>query len=69
MNEQQCHKEALTVEQLTYCPLPYCASRDDIAPLFTAEAIVNEKIEKVSLTNYRDSWVILFFYASDFTFV
>ncbi|GEN47102.1 hypothetical protein AHA02nite_28780 [Alkalibacillus haloalkaliphilus] len=59
----------LTVEDFANEPLPFTASRDDPAPLFTAEAIVNGEIQQVNLEDYRGSWVVLFFYASDFTFV
>lgn len=50
---------------------PFCAQTTDIAPLFEAEAYDHEekKIKKVQLESYRGKWVILFFYASDFTFV
>jgi peroxiredoxin len=47
----------------------YYATRDDYAPLFTAESIVDGKIEKVSLSDFLGKWVLLFFYPSDFTFV
>ncbi|MBO8172856.1 MAG: redoxin domain-containing protein [Bacillaceae bacterium] len=57
------------VEELTQCPLPFCATRGDMAPLFTAEAYVNRKIKELRLEDYRGKWVVLFFYASDFTFV
>lgn len=36
---------------------------------FTATAVVNEKFEKVSLSDYRGKWVVLVFYPFDFTFV
>jgi alkyl hydroperoxide reductase subunit AhpC len=39
------------------------------APDFTATAVINEKFEKVSLSNYRGKYVVLFFYPLDFTFV
>ncbi len=39
------------------------------APDFTAEAYVNGQVKKVSLSDYKGKWVILFFYPSDFTFV
>ncbi|MDQ0339711.1 type VI protein secretion system component Hcp [Caldalkalibacillus uzonensis] len=67
--EKDNRSEALTVEQLDHGPLPFCASRDDMAPLFTAEAYVNEQIQTVRLEDLRGSWTVLFFYASDFTFV
>lgn len=56
---------------LENCVLPFCAQTTDVAPLFVAEAYdnVERKIKEVSLESYRGKWVILFFYASDFTFV
>ncbi len=39
------------------------------APNFTEEALINNKINKISLSDYRGKWVILFFYPADFTFV
>lgn len=56
---------------LENCVLPFCAQTTDLAPLFMAEAYdnVEKKITEVRLESYRGKWVILFFYASDFTFV
>lgn len=39
------------------------------APEFKADAFVNDEVRKISLTDYRGKWVILFFYPADFTFV
>ena len=39
------------------------------APSFTLEAVVGGDFKKVSLTDYRGKWVVLFFYPLDFTFV
>uniref|UniRef100_A0A0N5ASQ4 thioredoxin-dependent peroxiredoxin n=1 Tax=Syphacia muris TaxID=451379 RepID=A0A0N5ASQ4_9BILA len=39
------------------------------APAFTTEAVVNGKFKKISLSDYKGSWVVLFFYPLDFTFV
>jgi len=39
------------------------------APAFSAEALVNNKVEKISLSHYKGKWVVLFFYPADFTFV
>lgn len=39
------------------------------APDFSAEAYINEKIKKINSYDYRGSWLILFFYPGDFTFV
>lgn len=47
----------------------YFATRDDPAPLFTADAIIEGKMTKVSLNDIKEKWILLFFYPSDFTFV
>lgn len=39
------------------------------APAFTAEAFVENDVKKISLSDYKGKWVILFFYPADFTFV
>ena len=39
------------------------------APGFTAEAFHEGEIKKVSLSDYKGKWVIVFFYPADFTFV
>jgi peroxiredoxin (alkyl hydroperoxide reductase subunit C) len=39
------------------------------APPFTLDAVVNLEFKKVSLSDYRGRWVVLFFYPGDFTFV
>ncbi len=39
------------------------------APNFTENAFVDNKIKKISLSDYKGKWVILFFYPADFTFV
>lgn len=41
----------------------------DLAPQFALDAVVNGNRVKVSLPDYSDKWVVLFFYSSDFTFV
>lgn len=41
----------------------------NMAPAFTADALVNGKIQKISLGSYLGKWVILFFYSGDFSFV
>jgi alkyl hydroperoxide reductase subunit AhpC len=40
-----------------------------IAPPFTLDAVANLEFRKVSLSDYRGKWVVLFFYPGDFTFV
>jgi peroxiredoxin (alkyl hydroperoxide reductase subunit C) len=40
------------------------------APEFTAEAVVGDgEFKKVSLSDYKGKWVVLFFYPADFTFI
>uniref|UniRef100_K3WQJ1 thioredoxin-dependent peroxiredoxin n=1 Tax=Globisporangium ultimum (strain ATCC 200006 / CBS 805.95 / DAOM BR144) TaxID=431595 RepID=K3WQJ1_GLOUD len=39
------------------------------APAFTADAVVNGEFQKVSLSDYKGKYVVLFFYPLDFTFV
>lgn len=39
------------------------------APKFTLEALVGDKFQNVSLDDYKDKWVVFFFYPLDFTFV
>jgi peroxiredoxin 2/4 len=40
------------------------------APDFTAEAVVGDgEFKKISLSDYRGKWVVLFFYPADFTFI
>lgn len=39
------------------------------APNFTAQAVVNNKEETITLKNYRGQFVVLFFYPKDFTYV
>ncbi|MCE7794826.1 peroxiredoxin family protein [Salipaludibacillus sp. CUR1] len=61
--------EELSVESLDTCQMPFTATRDDFAPLFSAPALINNEMSSVNLRNAQGKWVILFFYASDFTFV
>jgi peroxiredoxin (alkyl hydroperoxide reductase subunit C) len=39
------------------------------APDFTMEGVIDGQFGKVSLSDYRGKWVVLFFYPLDFTFV
>jgi peroxiredoxin 2/4 len=39
------------------------------APNFSLDAVIGKEFKKVSLTDYRGKWVVLFFYPLDFTFV
>ncbi|MGB2926833.1 MAG: peroxiredoxin [Limnothrix sp.] len=40
-----------------------------VAPDFTATAVVDEEFKTIKLSDYRDQYVVLFFYPLDFTFV
>lgn len=43
---------------------------DQLAPSFTTDAVFDAgEIKKVSLSDYKGKWVVLFFYPLDFTFV
>lgn len=48
---------------------PFCATRDDEAPLFKADSYYQGKMVPIELKDARGKWVILFFYSSNFTFV
>ncbi|VDD96576.1 unnamed protein product [Enterobius vermicularis] len=39
------------------------------APNFTTEGVVDGSFKKISLSDYKGKWVVLFFYPLDFTFV
>lgn len=39
------------------------------APKFTATAVIDDDIKTLSLDDYKDQWVVLFFWPLDFTFV
>lgn len=39
------------------------------APQFSAQAYINDDFQKVSLEDYANQWVLLYFYPGDFTFV
>ena len=39
------------------------------APEFTADAFQNGKVQKISLSDFRGKWVVLYFYPADFTFI
>jgi len=39
------------------------------APQFTQDAFYNNNITKISLSDFKGKWVVLFFYPADFTFV
>lgn len=39
------------------------------APEFTTEGLFGDNVQKVSLSDYRGKWLVLFFYPLDFTFI
>ena len=39
------------------------------APDFSEEAVINGDFKKISLSDYKGKWLVLFFYPLDFTFV
>jgi len=43
--------------------------RDSPAPDFTGEALYKGRPIEIRLSDFRHMWTVLFFYASDFTFV
>ncbi len=45
------------------------AKVDTPAPDFSADAFVNNQIKKISLSEYKGKWVVLYFYPADFTFI
>ncbi|MFA5796754.1 MAG: redoxin domain-containing protein [Candidatus Woesearchaeota archaeon] len=42
---------------------------NDKAPEFTEDAYIGDDIKKIKLSDYKNKWVVLFFYPADFTFV
>lgn len=61
--------DELFASDLAAGPDFYYATQNDQAPLFIANAMINGKIKKVNLDDFKGKWVLLFFYPSDFTFV
>ena len=52
-------------------PKPFCpiARVLEPAPYFEGQVWFDGMIQNVKLTDYKDKWVVLFFYPFDFTFV
>lgn len=46
-----------------------CLRVGQVAPDFTAEAVVDQEFKTIKLSDYRGKYVVLFFYPLDFTFV
>ena len=36
---------------------------------FETDALLNDKIKKIKLSDYKNKWIIIMFYPADFTFV
>jgi peroxiredoxin 2/4 len=51
-----------------YTPAGHCLRVGQVVPDFVATAVVNRQFKQVKLSSYR-SYVVLFFYPLDFTFV
>jgi alkyl hydroperoxide reductase subunit AhpC len=50
-------------------PTEFYATREDKAPLFSADAVDGSEIRRIRLDEFKGKWVVLFFYPSDFTAV
>ncbi len=50
-------------------PAEGCLRVGQPAPDFTATAVVDQEFKTIKLSDYRDQYVVLFFYPLDFTFV
>jgi peroxiredoxin 2/4 len=46
-----------------------CLRVGQVAPDFTAQAVVGQQFERVELSSYHGKYIVLFFYPLDFTFV
>lgn len=46
-----------------------CLRVGQVAPDFTAQAVVGQQFEQIQLSNYHGKYVVLFFYPLDFTFI
>lgn len=57
-------------EKITPCGYPNIMVKpEQTAPDFETEAYYKGKLVNVRLRDFNKQWVLLFFYASDFTFV
>lgn len=50
-------------------PAEGCLRVGQLAPDFTATAVVDQEFKTIKLSDYRGQYVVLFFYPLDFTFV
>ena len=46
-----------------------CLKIGDLAPDFSLEGVLGGERTKINLSEQRGRWTVVFFYASDFTFV
>jgi peroxiredoxin (alkyl hydroperoxide reductase subunit C) len=46
-----------------------CLRVGQVAPDFTAQAVIGQQFERVQLSSYHGKYVVLFFYPLDFTFI
>lgn len=48
------------VTQIDPCPLSFCASRVEQAPLFSGETYVNQQIQRLNLKDFIGRWMVFF---------
>lgn len=75
MNKKECCEENMTCAKCENI----CYNCDDMGfdeveignpiPDFEMEALHEDKVKKIKLSDYQGKWLILFFYPADFTFV
>jgi hypothetical protein len=46
-----------------------CLKIGDLAPDFSLEGVIGDERTSINLSEHRGRWVVVLFYASDFTFV
>jgi hypothetical protein len=62
-SSRECATEALTGES------SQCLKIGDAAPGFNLDGVLGGEKINIKLSEQRGRWVVVFFYASDFTFV
>lgn len=68
--QNECCGGGNCCDQEEACCCGNCAPKiDHQAPEFTARAYYQNDEKKISLSDYKGKWLILFFYPKDFTFV
>lgn len=58
--------ENIVIEKISVNKLPQIGKQ---ITDFELEAYFEDKIQKIKLSNYKNKWLVLFFYPADFTFV